>query len=293
MTTFSPVQAALEGIRMTRRKPLVVLAWAACYFAMLVALGLVVAFAFGSTVRADLALLSRTNDVRELIDIVARRQGTLLPLIAFAVGLQSVISVAIMRAVVHPGERRLAYLRVGKEEARQFVVALVGWIVALVVTALPSAVLVLIGAGLISLGAVETNRWVEVLGAIAVAFLSIWAGVRLSLLSITTFAEGKLSLRRTWALTDHHFWHLLGMYALAVAITVLVGLAQTVVSGLIVTLSGAVANPIMLALSGVATMLLAPFFFTVQMVILTAAPARAYYDLHESELAPSPAPASV
>jgi hypothetical protein len=49
----------------------------------------------------------------------------------------------------------------------------------------------------------------------------------------------------------------------------------------------------MLALSGVATMLLAPFFFTVQMVILTAAPARAYYDLHESELAPSPAPASV
>lgn len=287
MTTFSPVQAALEGVRMTRRKPLVVLAWAACYFAMLVVLGLVVAFAFGGTVRADLALLSRTNDVRELIDIVARRQGTLLPLIAFAVALQSVISVAIMRAVVHPQERRLAYLRVGAEEARQFVVALVGWVVALVVTALPSAVLVLIGAGLISLGAVETNRWVEVLGAIAVAGLSIWFGIRLSLLSITTFAEGKLSLRRTWTLTDHHFWHLLGMYALAVVLTILVGVAQTLVSGLIVTFSGGVTNPIMLALSGLATMLLAPFFFTVQMVILTAAPARAYYDLHESELAPA------
>ncbi len=272
---------------MTRRKPLVVLAWAACYFAMLVVLGLVVAFAFGGTVRADLALLSRTNDVRELIDIVARRQGTLLPLIAFAVALQSVISVAIMRAVVRPEERRLAYLRVGAEEARQFVVALVGWVVALVVTALPSAVLVLIGAGLISLGAVETNRWVEVLGAIAVAGLSIWAGIRLSLLSITTFAEGKLSLRRTWALTDHHFWHLLGMYALAVVLTILVGVAQTVVSGLILTFSGGITNPIMLALSGLATMLLAPFFFTVQMVILTAAPARAYYDLHESELTPT------
>jgi len=287
MTTFSPVQAALEGVRMTRRKPLVVLAWAACYFAMLVVLGLVVAFAFGGTVRADLALLSRTNDLRELFDIIARRQGTLLPLIAFAVALQSVISVAIMRAVVRPQERRLAYLRVGAEEARQFVVALVGWVVALVVTALPSAVLVLIGAGLISLGAVQTNRWVEVLGAIAVAGLSIWAGVRLSLLSITTFAEGRLSLRRTWTLTDHHFWHLLGMYAVAVVLTILVGVAQTVVSGLILALSGGVTNPIMLALSGLATMLLAPFFFTVQMVILTAAPARAYYDLHESELAPA------
>jgi len=287
MTTFSPVQAALEGVRMTRRKPLVVLAWAALYFAMLIVLGLVIAFAFGGTVRADLALLSRTNDVRELIDIVARRQGTLLPLIAFAVALQSVISVAIMRAVVHPQERRLAYLRVGPEEGRQFVVALVGWAVALVVTALPSAVLVLIGAGLISLGAVETNRWVEVLGAIAVAGLSIWFGIRLSLLSITTFAEGKLSLRRTWMLTDHHFWHLLGMYALAVVLTILVGLAQTLVSGLILTFSGGITNPIMLALSGLATMLLAPFFFTVQMVILTAAPARAYYDLHESELAPA------
>jgi hypothetical protein len=287
MTTFSPVKAALEGVRMTRRKPLVLLAWAACYFAMLVVLGLVVAFAFGGSVRADLALLSRTNDLGELVGIVARRQGTLLPLIALAVALQSVITVAIMRAVVRPEDRRLAYMRAGQEEARQFVVALVGWVVTLVVTALPSAVLVLIGAGLINLGAVQTNRWVEVLGAIAVAGLSIWFGIRLSLLSITTFAEGKLDLRRTWALTDRHFWHLLGMYAVAFVITFLVGLAQTIVAGTILSLSGGVTNLVMLALTGLANLLLAPFFFTIQMVILTAAPARAYYDLHASELAPA------
>lgn len=287
MTTFSPVKAALEGVRMTRRKPLVLLAWAACYFAMLVVLGLVVAFAFGGSVRADLALLSRTNDLGELVGIVARRQGTLLPLIALAVALQSVITVAIMRAVVRPEDRRLAYMRVGQEEARQFVVALVGWVVTLVVTALPSAVLVLIGAGLINLGAVQTNRWVEVLGAIAVAGLSIWFGIRLSLLSITTFAEGKLDLRRTWALTDRHFWHLLGMYFVAFVITFLVGVAQTVVAGMILGLSGGVTNLVMLALTGLANLLLAPFFFTIQMVILTAAPARAYYDLHASELAPA------
>ncbi len=287
MTTFSPVEAALEGVRMTRRKPLVVLAWAACYFAMLVLLGVVVAFAFGGSVRADLALLQRTNDLREWVDIVARRKGTLLPLIALAVALQSVITVAIMRAVVRPDDHRLAYMRIGKEEARQFVVALVGWAVTLVVTALPSALLVLIGAGLISLGAVETNRWVEVLGTIAVAGLSIWFGIRFSLLSITTFAEGRLDLRRTWALTDRHFWHLLWMYGLAVIITILVGLAQTIVAGLILGLSGGITNVVMLALTGLANMLLAPFFFTVQMVILTAAPARAYYDLHASELAPA------
>ena len=287
MTTFSPVEAALEGVRMTRRKPLVLLAWAACYFTMLVVLGLVVAFAFGGSVRADLALLSRTNDLGELVGIVARRKGTLLPLIALAVALQSVITVAIMRAVVRPEDRRLAYMRAGNEEARQFVVALVGWIVTIVVTALPSAVLVLIGAGLINLGAVQTNRWVEVLGAIAVAGLSIWFGIRLSLLSITTFAEGKLSLRRTWALTDHHFWRLLGMYAVAFVITFMVGVAQTIVAGTILSLSGGVTNLVMLALTGLANLLLAPFFFTIQMVILTAAPARAYYDLHASELAPA------
>lgn len=287
MTTFSPVTAALEGVRMTRRKPLVVLAWAACYFAMLVVLGLVVAFAFGGSVRADLALMSRTNDLRELVGIIARRQGTLLPLIAFAVALQSVITVAIMRAVIRPDERRYAFMRIGKEEGRQFIVALVGWVVALVVTALPSAVLVLVGAGLISLGAVQTNRWVEVLGAIAVAGLSIWFGIRLSLLSITTFAEGKLDLRRTWALTDRHFWHLLGMYAVAFVLTLLVSVGQTVVAGLILAMSGGVSNLVMAALSGLANLLLAPFFFTIQMVILTAAPARAYYDLHASELAPA------
>ena len=283
MTTFSPVEAALEGVRMTRRKPLVVLAWAACYFAMLVMLGLVVAFAFGGSVRADLALLQRTNDLREWVDIVARRKGTLLPLIALAVALQSVITVAIMRAAVRPDDHGLAYMRIGKQEARQFVVALVGWAVTLVVTALPSALLVLIGSGLISLGAVETNRWVEVLGTIAVAGLSIWFGIRLSLLSITTFAEGRLDLRRTWALTDRHFWQLLWMYGLAVIITILVGVAQTVVAGLILGLSGGITNVVMLALTGLANMLLAPFFFTVQMVILTAAPARAYHDLHASE----------
>lgn len=286
MTTFSPVKAAVEGVRLTRQKPLVVLAWAACYFLMLVALGIVVVYAFGGTVRADMALLSRTNDLRELVGVVARRQGMLLPLIALAVALQSVISVAIMRAVVRPDERRMAYMRIGKEEARQFVVALVGWVVALVVTAIPSAVLVLVGAGLISLGAVETNRWVEVLGAIAVAGLSIWFGVRLSLLSITTFAEGKIDLKRTWALTDHHFWHLLGMYALAFVITILVSVVQTIVAGVVLAVAGGSTSLVMLALTGLANLLLAPFFFTVQMVILTAAPARAYYDLHESELAP-------
>ncbi|MBO9709764.1 MAG: hypothetical protein J7521_16295 [Caulobacter sp.] len=286
MTTFSPVKAAVEGVRLTRQKPLIVLAWAACYFLMLVALGIVVVYAFGGSVRADMALLSRTNDLSQLVGVVARRQGMLLPLIALAVALQSVISVAIMRAVVRPDERRLAYMRIGKEEARQFVVALVGWAVALVVTAIPSAVLVLVGAGLISLGAVETNRWVEVLGAIAVAGLSIWFGVRLSLLSITTFAEGKIDLKRTWALTDHHFWHLLGMYALAFVITILVSVAQTIVAGVVLAVAGGSTSLVMLALTGLANLLLAPFFFTVQMVILTAAPARAYYDLHESELAP-------
>ena len=286
MTTFSPVKAALEGVRMTRRKPLVLLAWAACYFAMLILLGVVVAFAFGGSVRADLALLSRTSDLGEWVNIVARRKGTLLPLIAFAVALQSVITVAIMRAVVRPDDHRLSYMRIGREEARQFVVALVGWVVTLVVTALPSAVLVLVGAGLINLGAVQTNRWVEVLGAIAVAGLSIWFGIRLSLLSITTFAEGKLDLRRTWALTDRHFWHLLGMYFVAFVITFLVGVVQTMVAGLILGFSGGATNLVMLALTGLANLLLAPFFFTIQMVILTAAPARAYYDLHASELEP-------
>jgi hypothetical protein len=79
------------------------------------------------------------------------------------------------------------------------------------------------------------------------------------------------------------------MYALAFVITFLVSVAQTVVAGLILGFSGGATNLVMLALTGLANLLLAPFFFTVQMVILTAAPARAYYDLHESELAPATA----
>ncbi len=45
------------------------------------------------------------------------------------------------------------------------------------------------------------------------------------------------------------------MHALAVVLAILVGVAQTVVSGLILTSSGGITNPIMLALSGLPTML--------------------------------------
>jgi len=92
MTTFSPVEAALEGLRTTRHRPRLVLTWAACYFAMLAMLGAFMALVLGGEVRQDIALLAHTDDPRQVFDIFFRRNGLLLVLVLLALAFGSVPS---------------------------------------------------------------------------------------------------------------------------------------------------------------------------------------------------------
>lgn len=286
MTTFSPVEAALEGLRTARHRPGLVLTWAASYFVMLALLGVFMALVLGGEVRQDIALLARTNDPGELIEIVARRNGLLLVLILLALGFISVLSTAIIRSVLHPGESRLAYLRVGPEEGRQFLVSLINSGLALVVTAIPTALLLLVGTALFQAGAVTAAGWLGFLGTLAVTGLSVWVAVRLSLFSAVTFAEGTINPRRAWTLTHGHFWHLMGMFLLTLLLALLVSVIGSILSGVVVAMFGGGADSaVLLVLVGLlANLLMAPFFLTVQTVILVSAPASAYGRLHASEL---------
>ncbi len=284
-----PVDAALEGLRTMRRKPLPVMAWAIFSLVMLPILGLFAKIVLGEEGRAALAGRAGSADPREILDLVTHLGGVMVLLIAMALVLASVLQAAIIRSVLEPGNDRFAYLRLGKEELQLLIVSLITWAAALGVTVIPSGAVVL-GTSLLS-GAAAA--WFGFLGGLAVIGLSLWVAVRLSLLGPHAFSHHHIDIREAWVQTHGQFLRLLGMYILAIALSFLVSIIGAAVSSLIGNVVGGgvdpragdvVAGHPRLILVLLANLLLAPVFLTLQTVILVAAPARAFAQLNQDEI---------
>lgn len=285
-----PVDAALEGLRTMRRKPLPVLAWATFSLVMLPILGLFAKIVLGDEGRAALAGRAGSADPREILDLVTHLGGVMVLLIAVALALASVLQAAIIRSVIEPKNDRFAYLRLGKEELQLLIVSLITWAAALGVTVIPTGAVVL-GASLLSGPAAG---WFGTLGALAVIGLSLWVAVRLSLLGPHAFSHHHIDIREAWVQTHGQFLRLLGMYVLAIILAALVSIIGTTVSSIIGNVLGGGVDPLSggdvvashprLILVLLANLLLAPVFLTLQTVILVAAPARAFAQLNQDEI---------
>lgn len=284
-----PTDAALEGLRIMRRKPLAVLAWAAFSLVMLPILGLIAKIVLGDEGRTALAGRVGSADPRELLDLVTHLGGAMVLLIALALVLGAVLQAAIIRSVIEPNNDRLAYLRLGREEVQLLIVSLITWAAALGVTVIPSGAVVL-GAALLSGAAAG---WFATLGALAVIGLSLWVAVRLSLLGPHAFSHHHIDVRAAWIQTHGQFFRLLAMFAMTIALTALVSVLGAMVSSVVGNLisggvepeaGGVVASHPRLILFLLANMLLAPIFLTLQTVILASAPAKAFVHLNQDEI---------
>jgi hypothetical protein len=284
-----PVDAALEGLRTMRRKPLPVLAWATFSLVMLPILGLVAKIVLGEEGRAALNGRGSSADPREILDLVTHLGGVMVLLIALALVLGSVLQAAIIRSVIEPKNDRFAYLRLGKEELQLLVVSLITWAAALGVTVIPSGAVVL-GAALLSGAAAG---WFATLGGLAVIGLSLWVAVRLSLLGPHAFSHHHIDIRAAWIQTHGQFFRLLGMFALTLVLSALVSLVGATLSSIVGNVIGGgvastggdvVASHPRLILTLLANLLLAPIFLTLQTVILVAAPAKAFAHLNQDEI---------
>lgn len=292
MTTLSPVEAALEGLRTMRRKPLVVLSWAVFSLVMLPLLGLFAKMVLGEQDRADLAMRSSSADPREVLHIVSKLGGMMVVLIMLALVLGAILSAAIMRSVLHPEQRRFAYLRIGRDELRLFGVSVISWAAALMVAVIPGGVVAL---GTAVLAGSPLAGWFGFLGALTVLGLSTWVAVRLSMLGPHAYMNGHIDPRAAWLLTHGQFLRLLAMQVLVIVMCVLVSILGTTVSSIVGAVigggleagdpgvSGAVASHPRLILALLANLLLAPVFLTLQAVILASAPAAAYRQLSKVE----------
>lgn len=284
-----PTDAALEGLHTMRRKPLTVLAWAAFSLVMLPILGLIAKIVLGEEGRAALAGRVGSADPRELLDLVTHLGGAMLLLVALALVLGAVLQAAIIRSVLEPGNDRLAYLRLGREEVQLLIVSLITWAAALGVTVIPSGAVVL-GAALLSGAAAG---WFATLGALAVIGLSMWVAVRLSLLGPHAFSHHHIDVRAAWIQTHGQFFRLLAMFAMTIVLSAIVSIIGTIVSGVLGNLMSGGIDPIGggvvsghpgLILTLLANMLLAPIFLTLQTVILASAPAKAFAHLNQDEI---------
>lgn len=230
MAGFSPSEAALEGFRLTRRRPGVLLAWSGIYFASVLVIGVAMMVSMGPRF-IDMLKKGQlvSNDPEAFAVLLEQSWPAFVVVLLMTILLMSVIMGGIFRLVLGRDEKGLAHLRLGPDELRMSAVNLG---------------LVAIGMAFLVFGLLTTRlaasqgALVGFLVGVAVLCLTIWVGVRLSLVTPMTFDTGRVAFRSAWRLTRGRFWPLLGMIVLAVIFYVMVWIFTAVITVVIVEVAG-------------------------------------------------------
>jgi hypothetical protein len=204
MARIAVGEALEEGFLLIRRRPLSVLAWGAVR-TLLVAGTFSAMAPFYVTLFAQMANRARAG-VTTPPDLSSMMQmqslSWLLSLVGGLVGVM--IYCAVFRAVLHPDQRRFAYLRLGAAELFLAVFA-VGVYIALFVFILLAVIPVAVIVGIsIAAHAGAVGVLVGVAAAIAALVLLFWVAFRLSMVGPMTVQDGKFHLFDAWALTRGH-----------------------------------------------------------------------------------------
>ena len=232
---FSASDAAFEGFRLVRRKPIALVAWALLY----AVLSLASVFAMSNTVGAMVEWSQRAEALEgveptpaELVALfqsfgeVMLNLAWLLP-VSLIVG--AMLMAAVARAVLNPRAGGFGYLRLGMDEVRVFVVSLVLCIL-LFCAWLALALLVGVLAGIAGATGASWMWLVVVLGGLAGLAVIVWLAVRLSLAVPITVAENRFAIFDSFALTKGRFWPLLGMAVIAFVMVLVISLLSMVIT---------------------------------------------------------------
>ncbi len=227
MTAFSATDAAFEGFRITREKPKVLLIWAGFYLIISLLMPVLLVTMGGQNL---MALEAEANSPNADPQAALSNLTALAPLYAILVpvglAVQAVLAAAVYRAILRPDDTGLGYLRLGEDELRLTALTLIYFVLSLVAVTIV-VLLGGIGAG-VAYGMLGSPLFGVGLGLFFLGLL-LYVAVRLSLAPVITFAERRISVFDSWALTKGQFWKLLGAYILAVASVVVVLLLAMVI----------------------------------------------------------------
>lgn len=226
---FSASDAAFEGFRIVRRDPLAMLAWALLY---IVTFALAFALVGGSMI----ALAQQAEALKGVADPSMEELAPLFGgyMLVFAVVgplsilVSTVLTAAIVRAVLEPGARRFGFMRIGMDELRLFGVYVVLFALVCVYYLVVAVVCGVLGA----MAAASNQPWLFIpifLVAIAAILGLIWLSVRFSLVAPIVVAEKRIAIFDSFKMTKGRFWPLFGMAILAGVMSLVVSLLGMVI----------------------------------------------------------------
>jgi hypothetical protein len=198
MASISVSSAVGEGFSLIRRQPVPAAVWAL----------ILVGFTAGR-ILLDIPLYSglfsqlAAGGKPDLQALAPRMQqvqaiGSLLSLVGLLIN--GVLICAVFRAVLHPEDRRYAYLRIGVAEIIQAVMFIVITIV-FVLGALIAAIPIGIVAAIIGQGSPAGAAGFGVVAVLAIFAAMIYVGLRLSFIMPMMIDDGEFDLGRAWRLT--------------------------------------------------------------------------------------------
>jgi hypothetical protein len=227
MSQFSVSQMAMTGFRVVRENPAAVAIWAVLQVAgTFLATAALIAGSGGAVAELQAMAHDGSASADPTAMIAALRRLAPVPLALMPAGLlfNSVMAAAMNRVILRPQDKAFAYLRIGGDELRQFLLGLMatlaagGAYVAVVVAVIVATIVATLAAKVAALLGVL----VGVLSALGIATVSIVVAVRLSLAPARTFATGRVDLFGSWEITRGHFWPILGTHVLAVFLAMVV-----------------------------------------------------------------------
>jgi hypothetical protein len=229
MSSFSATDAAFEGFRITREKPRVLLVWAGFYLIVSFLMPILMVTLGGQDLSA---LESAANDPNADPAAALKNLAALGPLYSFLIPLglavQAMMAAAVYRVVLRPSDAGFGYLRLGADEWRLVCLTFI-YVVMTMLLVFAVALVAGVAAAMTAAVSPAAGAFAGVaLGLFALGLL-VFIGVRLSLAPAITFAERRLAIFDSWALTHGKFWPLLGVYILALASVVVVLLLAMII----------------------------------------------------------------
>ncbi len=222
MAGVDVARTAMAGIGVIGRRPVAVLAWAGVLLLLgvLPAAGLMSALLGGlaELVRMDASGVEPSPEALGPVIWAAFAMQPVLLLTSLAV--RAILTAAVFRAVLEPGDSRWFYLRLGARELWLALMIVVFGVLSFVVMIPMSAVLVPL-LMILSIGT-DGNLLAVVpvmLAAVLIALAMLgWLFVRFSMALPMAFAEQRFRPFESWAMTQGQTWRLIGVGLLLIGI---------------------------------------------------------------------------
>ncbi len=222
MAGVDVARTAMAGIGVIGRRPVAVLAWAG----VLLLLGVLPAAGLMSALLGGLAELVRMDasgvepSPEALVPVIWAAFAMQPVLLLTSLAVRAILTAAVFRAVLEPGDSRWFYLRLGARELWLALMIVVFGVLSFVVMIPMSAVLVPL-LMILSIGT-DGNLLAVVpvmLAAVLIALAMLgWLFVRFSMALPMTFAEQRFRLFESWAMTQGQTWRLIGVGLLLIGI---------------------------------------------------------------------------